>query len=278
VLLYDVSPRRDGLYLEDDREQVRLVHVTKDNAAAAPELQKLYQEKELALVVDDLNKLYVALTRAEEEMYILSVKSRRTKVPSEFFPETGYEPQAKPIVERREPKSRIVVTLSHDVPHVTTHPAEYDSIPLHETKRGEFIHAVLEQIEYADDHLDKRLREAINRASALRPFKIETQAVYDLLFTAINLPDLLGYFTKRPGRKILNEQEFVTHDGSLTRMDRVVIDPDSVTVLDYKTGDEKADYAKQVSNYMETLRDLFKNRSVHGLLVYLDRKTVRAIP
>jgi len=52
----------------------------------------------------------------------------------------------------------------------------------------------------------------------------------------------------REGRRVLNEQEFAMTDGSLTRMDRVIIDPGVVTVLDYKTGDEKPGHTEQVTN------------------------------
>ncbi len=66
-------------------------------------------------------------------------------------------------------------------------------------------------------------------------------------------------------------------DGSLTRMDRVVIDPDVVTVLDYKTGDERPGYAEQIVKYMNILGDFYKTSSIQGFLVYTDRTQIRPV-
>jgi len=66
-------------------------------------------------------------------------------------------------------------------------------------------------------------------------------------------------------------------DGSLTRMDRVVLDPGVVSVLDYKTGDEKPGYTEQVTKYINILRDFYKTNTVQGYLVYIDRNQVRPV-
>jgi ATP-dependent exoDNAse (exonuclease V) beta subunit len=60
-------------------------------------------------------------------------------------------------------------------------------------------------------------------------------------------------------------------------MDRVVADPGTVTVIDYKTGDEKPEYTEQVLKYMKILRSYYTGRSVRGLLVYIDQKMVRTV-
>jgi ATP-dependent exoDNAse (exonuclease V) beta subunit len=75
----------------------------------------------------------------------------------------------------------------------------------------------------------------------------------------------------------LNEQEFTAPDGSLVRMDRIVVDTDVVTVIDYKTGDEKPGYTEQITKYMSILRDFYRGRVVQGLLLYIDRKLIRTI-
>jgi RecB family exonuclease len=76
---------------------------------------------------------------------------------------------------------------------------------------------------------------------------------------------------------VLNEQEFAAPDGSLVRMDRVVVDPGMVTVIDYKTGEEKPGYTEQVLKYMKILRNFYADRSIQGLLVYIDQKRTRPV-
>jgi len=63
-------------------------------------------------------------------------------------------------------------------------------------------------------------------------------------------------------------------------MDRVVIDPAAVTVIDFKTGAEAATPRQaeweqgdreQVAAYVRILKDIFPEKSVHGVLAYIDR-------
>ena len=277
VLLYDAQPRRDGMYLEDDGECVHLIHVTKSGAEESTELKALYDKKELSHVVDDLNKLYVSLTRAEHEMYVISVKARRAKTPSEYLPAEGYGPREKPAVEQEAVRIREAVVLSHELPRVSVQPTEYDSIAIHETKRGEFVHSILQSIDYVDESLDRRLDEAFARAHLQVPFEGDDAGLRATLVAVLTSAELQPYVAHREGRRVLNEQEFAMADGSLTRMDRVVLDPGVVSVLDYKTGDEKPGYTEQVTKYINILRDFYKTNTVQGYLVYIDRNQVRPV-
>jgi ATP-dependent exoDNAse (exonuclease V) beta subunit len=277
VLLYDSTSRRDSLYFEEVGDDVRLVRLAKDVADEVEDLSVLYREKVLRQTVDDLNKLYVAFTRAEEEMYIISVKANRSKTPSEYLPEIGYGPAAKPAVGRVALEPEVSVELCHDLPRTTTRQVEYTGIAVAEARRGEFVHAVLEQIEYVGPDIEAHLVKAIERALVRVPFEPDSIQLRHVLLSVLALDDLRPYFLKSEGREILNEQEFAGADGALVRMDRVVVDPGTVTVIDYKTGEEKPEYTEQVLKYMKILRSYYTGRSVRGLLVYIDQKLTRTV-
>jgi ATP-dependent exoDNAse (exonuclease V) beta subunit len=277
VLLYDSTSRRDSLYFEEAGDEVRLVRLAKDVAEEVDELSGLYREKTLRQTVDDLNKLYVAFTRAEEEMYVISVQAKRSKTPSEYLPETGYGPEVKPAVQRAAPEPEISVELSHDLPRTPTRQVEYAGIAVAEARRGEFVHAVLAAIEYAEPDIEARLAKAVERSLVRISCETDPMQLRGVLLSVIALSDLRPYFLKSEGRHILNEQEFAGPDGALVRMDRVVVDPGTVTVIDYKTGEEKHDYIEQVLKYMKILRSYYADRTVRGLLVYIDQKLVRTV-
>jgi ATP-dependent helicase/nuclease subunit A len=277
VLLYDSTSRRDSLYFEEEGDEVRLVRLAKDVAEEVGELSELYQEKTLGQTVDDLNKLYVAFTRAEEEMYVISVKANRSKTPSEYLPENGYGPAAKPAVERAVPEPEVSVELCHDLPRTATRQVEYTGIAVTEARRGEFVHAVLEEIEYAELDIEARLSKAVDRALVRVFFQPDPIQLRQTLLNVLALEELRPFFLKNEGRTILNEQEFAGPDGALVRMDRIVVDPGAVTVIDYKTGEEKPEYTEQVLKYMKVLRSFYAGRTVRGLLVYIDQKLVRAV-
>jgi ATP-dependent exoDNAse (exonuclease V) beta subunit len=85
------------------------------------------------------------------------------------------------------------------------------------------------------------------------------------------------YFRPNPGRVIRREQDFSDPEGNLLRMDRVIIDEDKVTVMDYKTGSEKKAeerYVAQLRNYIRILRDLYPNKKVDGLIAYVDSNEI----
>lgn len=43
-------------------------------------------------------------------------------------------------------------------------------------------------------------------------------------------------FDRKPGRRVYRETDFCDGTGRVFRMDRVVVDEDAVTVVDFKTG------------------------------------------
>ncbi len=277
VLLYDSRRRSESLYFQEDGDELRLVRLTKKAAGEVPDIAELYEKKEIGEAVDELNKLYVAFTRAEEEMFVISVRSDYAKSPSELLPEHGYGAKQKPAVERRTPRSETPVELYHAPPHAPARPLEYTGIALRETRRGEFFHAVLQSIDYLDDEIDQQLDEAIQLARVVAPFDVSAFESRDVFLTALRIPAIEQYFVRKEGRVVLNEQEFTAPDGSLVRMDRVVVDVDLVTVIDYKTGDEKPGYNEQMTKYMSILQDFYSGRAVQGVLLYIDRKLVRII-
>jgi len=65
----------------------------------------------------------------------------------------------------------------------------------------------------------------------------------------------------------------VDRTGRLLRIDRLVIDPDTATVLDFKTGRAGVaaeHHAEQVLHYLSVVAALYPGRAVRGLLVYVD--------
>ena len=74
------------------RTGARLVKITQDLARRDPALQELYDEETMKADVDRLNRLYVALTRAKREMYVIGVKSPRDGFPFDLFPAESFAP------------------------------------------------------------------------------------------------------------------------------------------------------------------------------------------
>lgn len=82
--------------------------------------------------------------------------------------------------------------------------------------------------------------------------------------------ELRPYFYPNPDDHVLNETSILTETGELRRPDRIVIKPDHVMIIDYKTGKEhKAQYEKQLSEYQKYIGEM-GYKDVRWQIVYID--------
>lgn len=276
VLLYDKQDQRDNLAILEIDDELHLVRVTKKLADDDPEVGRLYLERKTLSKVDDLNKLYVALTRAKDELYVLSVKARRGKTPSIYLPESGYTIGKR---ERRHEES-LQEPAQTDIIHPYTRgyvqAKEAGRLRSEETERGEFIHAILERITYAEPSatsLPANIDEGVQSPQGRR---FDVVSIKERILALLK-NGLQSYFIERAGRNVLTEQNIVSPDGKIHRIDRLVIDPDCVTVIDYKTGAEADEHHEQVREYMKLVHQLYPDRAVQGLLAYVDLEVVRKV-
>ncbi|HEY6952007.1 MAG TPA: UvrD-helicase domain-containing protein [Bacteroidota bacterium] len=277
VLLEDSTPRHENLFVEEAKAGLHLLRIRKDAAEADETLAKLYAEGQTGREVDDLNKLYVALTRAEEEMYVISVKGERADRPSAFLPTNGYDPQPKPDVLRREQLHEDTAALTHPHEHASLQPVSAEKIGIDERARGEFIHAVLSHIEFLDDDIAAQVGALTTKVGTEIRAHLDAGRVGSRLVAFLGRPDVAEFFRPSGQRNVLNEHEFAMANGRLFRMDRVLVDAGVVTVIDYKTGDEREEYTEQVQTYMGILRDCYPHRAIRGVLAYVDRNVLREV-
>ncbi|MDH4232107.1 MAG: PD-(D/E)XK nuclease family protein, partial [Nitrospirota bacterium] len=69
-------------------------------------------------------------------------------------------------------------------------------------------------------------------------------------------------------------------EGRLFRMDRVIMDSDKITIIDYKTGAEGVDegkYRLQMKTYMKILKEVCPEKAVEGIIAHADRREVRRL-
>jgi ATP-dependent helicase/nuclease subunit A len=277
VLLADSKRRPENLFIEEYDEGVRLVHITQKNAENNAEFQKMYDQRRFEREVDDLNKLYVAFTRAKEEMYVIGLKTATADEPSKFLPQTGYEPSVKQKAERQEDPIERTVSLYHKSLRVPLSNISSEKLALYERRRGELIHDILSRIEFVGADIEKNVSLAAEEIGEGWGTRADIDNVKALVLEFLRLPEIAQFFTPAADRRIMNEQEFVNPDGRLFRMDRVVVDSKAVTVIDFKTGDFKNTYSDQINGYMTILRDFYPDRAVRGILAFVDRKKTQVI-
>jgi RecB family exonuclease len=149
-----------------------------------------------------------------------------------------------------------------------------------EKRRGDLIHAILAGIQYMDEGPESAIEQAIQKLSTLYTMEYPLDAVCKTLASFLSHSEVAAYFFQKPDRKVWNEQELVDEGGRLFRIDRLVVDPKETTVIDYKTGgqeDAEEYHLPQMRNYLHIVRGIYSDRSVSGIIAYVDQQKLRRI-
>lgn len=240
-------------------------------------------EEEQKQRLDNLNLLYVACTRAVDELHIISRDSARggqsvTSWLREFAREKLQRPETENYVDIGSAVGR---GQKAPVDQPGLRPAAYR--PLHEavtiklsdyedstTSRRVFgiaIHNILAEI-----HTHADVEAALQKALLQGNVSTEQFPALEAAITQLTQHPLIGqYFT--PGIRVKTETELFYNNGDIMRPDRVVICPDHVAVIDFKTGEKKAEHGKQIEQYRYALKHI-SGKEVRAFLVYLPLNVV----
>jgi ATP-dependent helicase/nuclease subunit A len=282
VLVYGESSHGFKYVVEDAPEAVHLLKINQKIAEADPSLQRAYEEGRRRDLVNRLNTLYVAFTRAEGELYVVGVQGQKSQFPIDLLQEMEFESQVEEATVHvsQEPDRVSFPLYHHHTPVGFQGTSMAEELNLEERRRGEFFHRVLSSIDHVGDNIPSELEAIIRRVNVEWDGQFPEDVVKRTLLEFLGQEEIKPYFLPSPGRILRKEQEFSDREGHLVRMDRVIIDEASVAVVDFKTGSEKsaeASHIAQLRNYMGILREVYPAKSIEGLIAYVDLKEIRKI-
>lgn len=129
---------------------------------------------------------------------------------------------------------------------------------------GNVMHMVFSRIEYTED-VDKVLTGLLKEGIiSVRHQPLMKTKILDMLSGEL----VSEWFERKKGRKIFNERNIISSEGSLFRPDRVILDDKMVRVVDFKFGQiEQKKYDNQVRRYVNLLKDMGYSR-VEGFIWY----------
>ena len=274
-LMYEEKPHNDAMYFEERDGAISVYHITKDAAAESLNLGRVFNAKKADENVQDLNVLYVVSTRARHELYNLIIrKARKTEATSQklwdIFEdyEAGKPPARKP--EARKPAEPVKIVSVAVRPEERFEGLKPTYASFFETAEGELVHGMLARFAELPGDIDGELSKAFDELAPGYPFKFDKIKVVGGLLKFLASAEAAPLFAAAPGREVLIEAEFIDKSGSLFRMDRVLVDKDAVTVIDFKTGQENTDkYTAQMKNYLAIVGEVY-GKPAKGLLAYVD--------
>ena len=248
----------------------------KQEVTAYSELAKiLFDEEQHKLELDAFNVLYVALTRAEKALYIITKKDLTSKGAHKtdyysglfihYLKEKGLWTEEKTnyhFGKLEVNKEAISVEGQEIIPYqysykertsfriLTKSGSLWDTEREYALSKGNLIHFIMGLIE-----TEKDIDDALN--AALRNGNISTDEIEALktkIYEIVHHPELLPYY--KEGIIVKNEKDIITQDGHFVRPDRVVIKDNKATIIDYKTGKKDSRYKEQLYGYTDALQSI----------------------
>ncbi len=232
-----------------------------------------FEEEQHKLELDAFNVLYVAMSRGIQGVFVISEMDLTKKGEPrsgnysglfiEFLRSEGiWDPNKKryDFGQLRELSPHSVSEIEQEViPYTCT--AKFDGHLEISTRagelwgtsrdtalsRGNLFHFGMSTVETADD-----IGHTISELVSIGMIPEDQQAFYSALFTGVvNHPLLSPFFDH--GLMIRNELPIIAENGVILRPDRIVLQGEKVSVLDYKTGKQDPSHIQQVNAYAQVL-------------------------
>lgn len=273
VYLKNEREKRNKHIIHEAPEGIYFLKVTEKIAKKNEWLQQIREKEEKSEIADFLNTLYVAFTRAEDELYILGRIDKEPCFPFDIL--SKYGKMGNKSFKEALPLESSEVRAPH-YPVMFDFSVSDEVIHFAEKNRGDFIHKLLEQIEYFNEETLEKLDTQIEILNRDFRSNFSISEIKALIVDMMNHPDMRKFFA-RGHERVFNELEVIDKDGVIHRIDRLVVDKDSVTVIDYKTGYPQKEHFSQVKLYMSIVSEIFKNKTIKGYLYYLDLREVKEV-
>jgi len=269
---YSNFKTKPDIFVQDHVTDLEYDWVTLTKEKIPTRYQSIYAEESKKTLIDQLNKLYVAHTRARTELHIITEKaSAKAGNYSKFLAEFGErEPFTAKYAKGTQSTQRINnlnnnLCASYENLLCPSHLKNYDFLNSFknakpETEFGNFIHNFLSTSTTFPQN-EKEIESIIqNVVEAYRG------ALSNVFHKILNDKSLYPYFA--PNVKVLNETSILLPDGNLLRPDRVVFLEDRVVVIDYKTGEPHVSHKEQIDQYCDAIRAMgYEN--VVGEILYI---------
>ncbi len=257
-----------------------------ENAGFETEVETERQE----VLLDNLNKMYVAFTRAIEHLHIIASVSENNRkagvqkwienfvTNSNLFKSNGH------LLEFGVPckKSSTHKERNQNITEINKLPINNHSkaikiksayfknseSTLNAREKGILIHYLLSKIKYRED-----IEISLKTAAVKGELNVKEIPEYQqLLLNLISNKEVEKYFSKQ--YQIKTECEIMSINGEILRPDRICISENETCIIDFKTGSENNQkYKQQMLAYENALTDLnYKN--IKKILLYTEELKV----
>lgn len=289
---YDKKPK-DKIWVDTNEEEFGLNKALVDNTKAVEnfgnEGQFIYTKIKQEELLDNINILYVALTRAEEQLYIISsfIQPRKDgEYPNnmasffiKYLKERNVFDQERLQYKFGPLKKLSAVTTPNIITNkLSSVSRKFDPSKIRISQKesmfwgtyqkealeyGNLIHEILSKVIRKTDVADA---VAVAFESGLINI-IQKEIVFKTISEIVHHADLEPYFSEE--NVVYNEQLILQKSTKMMIPDRIVMKPNNeVLLLDYKTGKYEEKHKFQLENYKDVLEKM-NLKVISKVLVYI---------
>ncbi|GAB1856101.1 UvrD-helicase domain-containing protein [Flavobacteriaceae bacterium MHTCC 0001] len=238
---------------------------------------KIFKRHKSEQELDNINLLYVALTRAKTMLFIISKKegasrtggktytqllSNYIKQLGKWHPEQANYSFGTLVIKNTMPAhitqayvQQRFISISredHNINIITKSGSLWDTNQQNAIEKGNLMHSIMSKIKTKED-VPQALNEFYDMSQIT---KAQKDILQKLVYAIVNHPELTDYYNMNS--IIYNEQDIILKSGEIIRPDRLVVDrkTQNVTIIDYKTGEESPKFVNQLYLYQSELENM----------------------
>jgi len=303
---FGVSDSRDKTkYFVKEEEDMHLLYIKKDFTKYSQKLKNIYQEKEAEYLLDELNNMYVACTRAEKELYIFLGDSKRQKnylidylfnmehlkacIHGDVI-EMGNQTKAarKGDGGQEETKTDGEALLFDDLGDdikwmgkISTNSEEVTGFfkeQLFAKKKGDVIHYILSLITRLPDQYEGFLDTCVSAGIAKYAFHPHTHEIGKMIVNIFQNPAFKRFFQPEEGALVYTEKEIIDSHGNTYKIDRITITDNNIDIVDFKTGEIRTkEHIRQIMQYGSLIEKIHPDKLIKKHILYLDEGQIKEI-
>jgi len=259
-----------------------------------------YRDEKYSVYLDNINLLYVALTRARDVLYMFSVDNPKSdnsipgvlknavvassatekilhlnshyNIENKIF-ELGEIPEHIPEAagKRNLLSTKYSVSQTMESLKLKLHGENYFSSESQALRTkinyGKLMHEVFEGINTADD-IPSAVRSLVLEGKLALE---ESAEIEKRIQETISIPQVADWFLA--DNEVLTEAGILLPSGITRRPDRVIFKDGKTTIIDFKFGEENSHYSEQIDQYRKLLTDMGYN-NISGFIWYVDKNKI----
>lgn len=277
---YTRTPK-DKLWIDNVSADLDFPKLLIDNSSSVETFgtaaAEIYQQKKQEELLDNVNVLYVALTRAEEQLYVISgMNIKKDGLPNEnnmsafFIKYLQYKQlfnaatlryefgkvEKKSLAREEIESIKTIPFLTETLQGEAIKIARREALMWGTTQQdaieyGNLVHEILAYI-YTVDEVSLAVIKAQENGLIMRQ---QSEVLQETLHRIISHEELCPFFDKNA--RVFNEQIIIQKNGGILKPDRMVIhNNNDVYLLDYKTGAMHSKYKVQLESYEMALKNM----------------------